>query len=281
MGFCSSNLPPSTNSNCLPFVHPLSPRLLLWMQKEGVTQYILLFRVAIQLADRLGQLRQLVEDGHRAQPAADFQSPDNRSPWRRRPHLPECRSGRWRSRRRRWSDARLRQPVRRESRCCPRAYDPPRPTCEHSMVCSPTLHPCPTCTRLSIFVSVPITVAPMLARSTHEFACTSTRSRQPGDAGLDDLVPSLGAVTGKPKAIGANDDSVLQHHVIAQVRSIRAPGRASGRRTCPRSSPRDRSQHAPAARHRRRSRRRRQSPRRVQCALLIQCVAAGSITAVG
>ena len=58
-------------------------------------------------------------------------------------------------------------------------------------------------------------VSPMLARSTQEFACTSTSFSSTVGTGLRDLLPML-AVAGKAKAVASDDRAILQDDVVAQ-----------------------------------------------------------------
>ncbi len=52
----------------------------------------------------------------------------------------------------------------------PTPDDPAKPTWEQTSVFSPTVDPCPTCTRLSILTPLAISVFPTLARSMQELA---------------------------------------------------------------------------------------------------------------
>ena len=93
---------------------------------------------------------------------------------------------------------------------------------------------------------------------------------QPGYAGLNDLVPSPSHRRGQ---IQSHRHQSQRHSAESRrrpTRNTREPGHGSVRKTCPQSSLRDRSRHAPAAPHRRRSPHRRQSPHMGRCAPQLQ-----------
>ena len=114
-----------------------------------------------------------------------------------------------------------------------------------SNVSSPTVDPCPTCTRLSIFAPALTLVSPIEAPSTQAFACTSTRSSKHGRPRLPNFVPAFSLISAsnprKAKAICTNDRAILQNNVIAQ--SAMLPHNSMSMRHKPCTHPHKRIEH--------------------------------------